>query len=738
MYLRGSHAVTFQPGTTSNNLFILKNGASAEGVYCNTTNQFDWTGVCFLFNDMYTDQAHTTLKKIKIVMQLLVTTLTNGYGTGIQIQSTSSSQSEAFIVVDDVHIYGGEYGVLLTSTSTGLTNGNLFSNIHSESQYGFALITTAGGAVSGNMFTNCSYQYQGAGTCAFYLNGNATGYIIANTFSNFVIWDTPSPNIILNTYTENNVFLGWNGTSSPLGISDSGTGNIFFSPYYANLANLNGVLYASKFSGSDLGAQINSMITYGISTGLTRKYIIDVAGTITTPIVGFPIGSVVDVTAGVITLASTWPINHRGCVFNFNGCQLNYNQDSGNAAILVGKNVSGTVNTSGTAVTWASGTKFSTLDPGDNININGSSYNVASVTDSTHLVLDSSAGSNTGVAFGCGFMGSFIGGVSYPQGTRIRDLCLAYTGAGTNASNVGVLMSNVDFPYMENCVISAFISSAGGYGMKLLGVLLGTFYQVKVESNYFNMFIDEAATGGVTVTSNVNNFVNCVFNNASCGAGNPAVSINNGCFQTSFRGCDFEGNNAAYTILINNGAYLTSIESCDFEVNGNAIVNSTDILIQDGPDTTVYKCQFVGGASHTPDYGIVGNSGSVRAVIKDNYWDPNSAYNQAAVQLNSGASAWLVNNNPNGATIITTNALVVWDISGNLLGATLSASGATPTGSGSILGLGNTTGFGNGSAGTAVTTTTKSTGSGPATPQTVVSYLKVTIGSTVYWLPMVQ
>jgi hypothetical protein len=264
VFLRASHAVTFQPGTTSNNMFVMMAGSSAEGVYCNTTNQFDWTGVCFLFNDQYTDQGHTTLKKIKIVMQLLVTTLTNGYGTGIQISSTSTSQSEAFIIVDDVHIYGGEYGVLLTSTGTGLTNGNLFSNIHSESQYGFALITTAGGAVSGNMFTNCSYQYQGANTCGFYLSGNVSGYVIANTFSNFVIWDTPSPNIILNTYTENNTFFGWNGTASPLGISDSGTSNVFFSPYYTYLG---GALEINGATPTGSGTKLGLGTTTGFGNG---------------------------------------------------------------------------------------------------------------------------------------------------------------------------------------------------------------------------------------------------------------------------------------------------------------------------------------------------------------------------------------------------------------------------------------------------------------------------------------
>lgn len=47
-------------------------------------------------------------------------------------------------------------------------------------------------------------------------------------------------------------------------------------------------------------------------------------------------------------------------------------------------------------------------------------------------------------------------------------------------------------------------------------------------------------------------------------------------------------------------------------------------------------------------------------------------------------------------------------------------------------------GFGAGSAGTAMTTTTKGAGSGPTTPQTVVQYAKIVVNGTTYWFPLVQ
>ena len=60
----------------------------------------------------------------------------------------------------------------------------------------------------------------------------------------------------------------------------------------------------------------------------------------------------------------------------------------------------GTVNTSGTAVTWVSGDHFTGLT--GSIVINGTSYTIASVTSSTALVLTTSASVQSGVTFNAG------------------------------------------------------------------------------------------------------------------------------------------------------------------------------------------------------------------------------------------------------------------------------------------------------------------------------------------------
>lgn len=62
--------------------------------------------------------------------------------------------------------------------------------------------------------------------------------------------------------------------------------------------------------------------------------------------------------------------------------------------------ITGTVNTSGTAVTLASGSNFNTAWPaGTSITINGTAYRIASVASTSALTLFSSAGTQTGVVY---------------------------------------------------------------------------------------------------------------------------------------------------------------------------------------------------------------------------------------------------------------------------------------------------------------------------------------------------
>jgi hypothetical protein len=67
-------------------------------------------------------------------------------------------------------------------------------------------------------------------------------------------------------------------------------------------------------------------------------------------------------------------------------------------------------------------------------------------------------------------------------------------------------------------------------------------------------------------------------------------------------------------------------------------------------------------------------------------------------------------------------------------GGALEIGGATPTGGAGQIGIGNTVGMGNGSSGN-VTALAKGTGSGPATPGTVVGWLEIDVAGTKAWVP---
>jgi hypothetical protein len=88
----------------------------------------------------------------------------------------------------------------------------------------------------------------------------------------------------------------------------------------------------------------------------------------------------------------------------FAGVTLNSGTLYGTTAFSKLPGATGTVNVSGTTVTWVSGNEFITGTAWNDgaIEINGTRYFVASVTSATSLTLTSSAGTQTGVSYSVG------------------------------------------------------------------------------------------------------------------------------------------------------------------------------------------------------------------------------------------------------------------------------------------------------------------------------------------------
>lgn len=402
-------------------------------------------------------------------------------------------------------------------------------------------------------------------------------------------------------------------------------------------------LYVSQFAGADLGAQINAAIAFGVANGIFN-YVIDIAGTITTPVVGFPLGSSVNFTCGNITLAAPFPINHRGCTFNFNSCQVISSLNSGSGAIVVGKNLSGVVNTTGSTVNWVSGSTFETFDTGDEIAINGGLFNIASVASPTQLTVLGSVGTNTAVSMGQGNMGLSADLGTFSNSVAIRDLNLVYV---SGSVSTGFLIQNVTNPLLENVAVLGFTN-----GVKSLGMLTANFESVKINVCKNALLLDQSVVAGVTVTSNFNKFSNLqVF--ASTSGGNPLL-VQNGSSANIFISGDFESNQGATAFCqIGSGSTLNRFESCDHENNSVA-----DYIIA-GDGTQITGCSFA-GSTNTPASGLVA-SAAISVYVANNAWSAGGgAYASGAIVFTGTASGTFVNNQTGTAqAFFGSNAIVI-------------------------------------------------------------------------------
>lgn len=424
-------------------------------------------------------------------------------------------------------------------------------------------------------------------------------------------------------------------------------------------SSINAVYYVSQGTGADLGAKMNSQIAACQATYTACKYIIDTSGTISTP-PNFPFGSIVECTATApITLATTWTIQHRNVVLKGNGCQLNFNRDASTAAVVVSKNAFGAVNTSGTTVTYSSGTNFANIDPGDGIYINGVAYNVATVTPPNSLTITASAGTQTGVAYAAGL--GEVALANYDLPVRISDLWITYAGAGTTSST-GFNAILVNGLLLDNVQISNFTGNQS-QGFRFNGVIGAKVDLLQLVNNKCQMVIDQNTAGGITQPSTYDLFTLPLIQSGGLCTSNIAVSINNGASGIEFSAPLMEGNASKYGIYSQNSSSNIIVRDGFFELEGSGTSGSADLSFNSGVANLAENNEFTSLSTNTPTVGIVCSGSSTFCTLRNNQWGPtNNAYTDSWL-FSSGAKGIIAGNSPDGSA--HTDPANVQDIAGN-------------------------------------------------------------------------
>lgn len=442
-----------------------------------------------------------------------------------------------------------------------------------------------------------------------------------------------------------NVLIG--GTLGVTGVF-SGSSGAFAGTLTAGITN--GAITVSKQCGvsTDLGVCINNAVA--ACAVLPCKLWVDPASPLTmSTSPNIPKGFVLEFAPGIYTLAATLPLAHRGAILNGNGCQFNYNQDTGNAAIFVGKNLSGTVNCNGTTtITQASGSQFTNFDQGDQIFVGTGSFNVASVTDPTHLVVTGTCPNQSGTAYsGVIFTGLGLG--SFDDGMTIRDLIINYTGAGTNASNTGMQVNLMNDPSVSNVTITNF---ATGKGLVILGSQLGQYLNIRSNVNKSALVLDNATAGTVVTGANKNFFISPQVVQSPAG-GNP-VLIQGVSFGNRIIQGDFEGNQATVMGTIAGSAFSNTIEDCDHEKNGDGTASSADWKVTAVPSASqpgqyFDRNRFTSAVANTPNTGIICTGAGVLCYLRDNQWQAGDPYSNSWT-FSTSATGSIQNNTSQGFT----------------------------------------------------------------------------------------
>jgi Right handed beta helix region len=306
-----------------------------------------------------------------------------------------------------------------------------------------------------------------------------------------------------------------------------------------------------------------------------------------------------------------------------------YNVVSGNtinAALQTGM----TVNTAGTTVTSTAGPNFSTLSPGSFIILNGGAeFLITSITDNTHLVVNTTPGTLTGVPAAAG-PGDLISLLAASHNTIANNSTVGGVGGGIVVSNFvagestqkNQIIGNSIYKVGEGCIelesentfgTQVFDNQirgnnladcgAGGtavasntqYGIALIDFNPNTLLNTFIDGNYVRddqgspttqnwMGITSVAVGQVFVGKNTN--VSTV--NVGVAGGISSVSLGAGWGSTA----------TSSAVTSYGGAFqLTITSNGTGQATGATVTVNTRATTSDNPP--VMNCKFTGGTGTT-------------------------------------------------------------------------------------------------------------------------------------------
>ncbi len=415
--------------------------------------------------------------------------------------------------------------------------------------YGYADIEAQVIYAQGATYWNTTYQAQRWNVAGTWVqNLPTTGGTLTGNLN--VTGSATLPNITGPTTLTGNLNVTGSGTFG----SVNATGNIGGSL-------IGGILQASQFPGSDNGAKINAAVAYYQANGGVCSIVLSTSGIISTA-PNIPLGCTLDVYAPQ-TLNVTWPIYHHGTLINFHGFSITANTgtnpafDIGKASALVA--TAGTVNTSGTAVTWVSGPNFSDIDFGDQITIGGSTYNIASINSSTSLTILTSAGVQTGASYVVNMDPSNgIANNQTPLPPQLVDLTVS---KGTSTGDV------IRNTFTSDVVIRGFkVFGAFGWDYDSRGAITANIYGLTSTLQQSGISLADYTFAGFTSGSNANTFYSPSIN-SSATAGGSSIYIANTSEGNEFYGLHLEGN-SNNTVINDVGGGNNLYQFTDYERNG--------------------------------------------------------------------------------------------------------------------------------------------------------------------------